>query len=356
MKRNLVFKAGKKAYQQLRDGQLRADDVKVVAGAAGGPKWLMLAEMDRFLFGEWLPQRKEELYLLGSSIGAWRFAMYTMAEPLKGLNNFLASYVGQSYSERPTPQEIADTMTGLLSDQLTPSVLDEILQHPTYRLNVMAVRCRHLLSSDKSVPLTAGLVISAAANALSRRTLRLFYERTLFHHPEFDPPFFGSDGQKTHRVPLQKENIADALFASGSIPFVVPGQDQIQGAPKGIYRDGGMIDYHMDLAYNIDEGIVLFPHFTPRVIPGWFDKSLPWRKPSPRNMERTLLIAPSEDFIKSLPNNKIPDRRDFTTYAGRNEARKVYWEAVLGETEALRDELVEALHGNKLKDWVEPWL
>lgn len=355
MTRNLVFKAGQKVYQQLKDGGLKADDIAVVAGAAGGPKWLMLAEMDRFLFGEWLPARQRDVFLLGSSIGAWRFAVYTRQDPLVGLESFLRSYIDQSYRENPTPAEIATTMTAVLANHLNASTIAEILNHPTYRLNIMAVRCRHLLAAERRGPLTAGLVLSAAANAVSRRGLRYFYERTLFHHPNTAPPFFGRDGQTTHRVPLSEENLTDALFASGSIPLVVPGQNQIQGAPKGIYRDGGMIDYHMDLAYNIDEGLVLFPHFTPRVVPGWFDKSLPWRKPSQRNMARTLLIAPSEAFIKTLPHGKIPDRRDFTSYAGRNEARKVYWEAVLGETERLRDELVEALHGNKLKDWVEPW-
>ena len=36
-------------------------------------------------------------------------------------------------------------------------------------------------------------------------------------------------------------------MASGSIPIVMKRVRNISCAPKGIYRDGGLIDYHFDL-------------------------------------------------------------------------------------------------------------
>ncbi len=55
------------------------------------------------------------------------------------------------------------------------------------------------------------------------------------------------------------------------------GVRDLPGAGPGTYRDGGLLDYHLDLPYE-DRGVVLYPHFTDKVIPGWFDKGLPWRR------------------------------------------------------------------------------
>jgi len=63
MKEKLVFLAGARALEKVRDGGLNSGDVKVVAGAAGGPKWLILGQLDRFLFGEWFQGRIDPLFL-----------------------------------------------------------------------------------------------------------------------------------------------------------------------------------------------------------------------------------------------------------------------------------------------------
>ena len=60
--------AGKKAYKKIKDSGLTPDDVKVVAGAAGGPKWLVLANLDRALFGHWFKDRKKPLFTIGALV------------------------------------------------------------------------------------------------------------------------------------------------------------------------------------------------------------------------------------------------------------------------------------------------
>ncbi len=52
--RSLALLAGPDAMAILRERGLRAEDVDVVPGASGGPKWLVLEGLDRFLFGELL--------------------------------------------------------------------------------------------------------------------------------------------------------------------------------------------------------------------------------------------------------------------------------------------------------------
>ena len=51
---NLVFLAGRKAYTIIKEKGLHPEMVKVIAGAAGGPKWLVLNHLDRYIFSTWL--------------------------------------------------------------------------------------------------------------------------------------------------------------------------------------------------------------------------------------------------------------------------------------------------------------
>ena len=88
MKDKLVFLAGERALKRVRENGLNPGDVKIVAGAAGGPKWLILGQLDRFLFGQWFAGRTDPLFLLGSSIGSWRFAAVSRKEPVAALDRF----------------------------------------------------------------------------------------------------------------------------------------------------------------------------------------------------------------------------------------------------------------------------
>ena len=62
---------------------------------------------------------------------------------------------------------------------------------------------------------------------------------------------------------------------------ILEGIANIPRAPTGIYWDGGIIDYHLHLPYHQAKGLVLYPHFTDRIVPGWLDKAMPWRRASP---------------------------------------------------------------------------
>jgi hypothetical protein len=58
--------AGPKARLHIEQHGLRPQDVGVVPGAAGGPKGLILGPLDRFIFGEWLPQSSQPVHLVGA--------------------------------------------------------------------------------------------------------------------------------------------------------------------------------------------------------------------------------------------------------------------------------------------------
>jgi hypothetical protein len=134
------------------------------------------------------------------------------------------------------------------------------------------------------------------------------------------------------------------------------GVSNIDGARPGIYRDGGMIDYHMDLPYRLsDEEIVLMPHYTDHIIPGWLDKKLPWRKPAAVNMANVVMIAPTKEFVQQLPNAKIPDRSDFKQYFQKDRERFAAWNNVVEMCRPPAEAFMELVESGRIRDKIQPF-
>jgi hypothetical protein len=160
------------------------------------------------------------------------------------------------------------------------------------------------------------------------------------------------------KTPLNEMNLKYALLASGSIPLVMSGIKDIPNAPGGIYRDGGLLDYHPhpDITFTKDDRIVLFPHYMERVIPGWMDKKLGWRKPSQYNMDNVLLVSPSRKFIENLPYKKIPDRNDFYLFKGRQNDRIAYWNSVVEKSKQLGEEFLDTVGSGNIRYMIKPMI
>jgi len=352
----LTVLAGSRALSRIKSEGFRPDMFDIIAGAAGGPKWLVLNHLDRVIFPAWSVNRTKPVYFIGSSIGAWRFAAATQKEPLAAIDRFQTAYIHQRYSLNPDRAEIARETSHVLDCLLGENGIQEILSHPCFRLNILAVRCQWPTAGDQKCLLGPGLATAFGANLIHRRLLKFFFERTLFYDARNKPPFFNMPGFTLHRVPLIEPSLKQALLASGAIPWLMSGIQNIPGAPKGTYRDGGTLDYHLDIPFseNLDDGLVLFPHYLDRIIPGWFDKKLIRRKPAARHMRDVLLISPSRTFVQSLPYGKIPDKKDFWTFKGRDPERIAYWTAVVDQSRRLSDALHSLLATNRLADVVQP--
>jgi hypothetical protein len=119
-----------------------------------------------------------------------------------------------------------------------------------------------------------------------------------------------------------------------------------------MFWDGGVLDYHLDLDFGPGDGLILYPHFYGHIVPGWFDKSLPWRRGG-AHTDRMLLLAPSPEFVRSLPGGKIPDRSDFYDLTSDQRIRR--WEDTLAASEALGQALRELVVTGAIADAVQPW-
>lgn len=353
---NLVFIAGKKAFEIIQDEGLKPDRISVVAGAAGGPKWLVLRHLDSAVFLEWFRDRRSPLFLIGSSIGAWRFAGQCMADARSSMTDFESAYIHQAYAGKPSPGAVSRESIRIQEAFLKNRGPVEILGNPYLRLNFMAVRSKGPAASDNRIPLVTALLISAMGNMFHRSSLRIFFERALFYDDRDIPPFFHLPGFPVHRIPLTPENLPKALLASGSIPLVMSGVKDIPNSPSGVYRDGGVIDYHMDIPFsNVSDTLTLFPHYMDRIIPGWLDKQLYWRKPRAHHMENVVLMAPSPAFIDKLPYRKIPDRNDFYRFANRDSERFAYWHKVADASRILADDFMETVSSGNIRKRLRPW-
>ncbi len=343
--------AGPTALARVHREGIQSASFNTIVGASGGPKWFVLYGLDRYLFGEFFANRETPLVTLGSSAGAWRLSCLGLRDPLGGIDRLAKHYSGQRYSERPDVAEISREAERLLDIVLGEEGAQEIASHPSVRVNIVADRSRGLVSSEQPKVLAAGLAVSGLSNLVSRRLLGLSFQRVVFHGGPLTPSVGSLDEFSTQFVRLRENNVRKALLASGSIPLVLKGVTDIPGAPDGVYRDGGITDYHFDLPFHQGEGLVLYPHFYSHFIPGWFDKPLPWRSADPLHFHNVLVLAPSREFVRQLPYGKIPDRKDFETMD--YDTRAAYWQNVLTASAALADEFAEMVRTGEGLDRIQ---
>ena len=168
---SLSFKAGAGALASIRRHGFDVGSIGTIAGASGGAKWLVLSQLDRAILSDVVPRLEGPVHLIGSSIGSWRFACYAQSDPLAAIDRFEEAYLGQTYSDNPDIHEITAKSREILRYVLGADGVDEILANPTLRMHVMAVRSRHVMASEKRVPLALALVMAAVLNAASRKTL-----------------------------------------------------------------------------------------------------------------------------------------------------------------------------------------
>ncbi|MDH5500456.1 MAG: patatin-like phospholipase family protein, partial [Gammaproteobacteria bacterium] len=86
--KGLTFKAGPAAFADIKKRGFAAERIGTLAGASGGAKWLVLSQVDRVIIERLLPRLSGPVHLIGSSIGAWRFACYGQLDPLRAIERF----------------------------------------------------------------------------------------------------------------------------------------------------------------------------------------------------------------------------------------------------------------------------
>ncbi len=364
--RALHIHAGPVARQHIEKYGLQAGDINTIPAAAGGPKGLILGPLDRYIFGQWLPQSTQSVHLVGASIGAWRMATACLTDPVAALERLEHDYIHQHYhlqagNQPPTPAQVSALFSQNLQAFYAGRV-SEVLQHARYKLHILTSRGRHILGRENRWRTPLGYLGAYVTNALHRKAMGAWLERVVFSSTQARLPF-ASDDYRTRQLPLSEASFMPALQASCSIPFVLQAVHNIAGAPPGAYWDGGMTDYHLHLNYpgapdaaesiagndhltitEARKGLVLYPHFQKSLVPGWLDKHLPWRHKATPFLDNMVLLAPNPEWVKTLPNGKLPDRVDFTHYGADLGGRVKAWRSATQASAQLVDEFEAWLH------------
>jgi len=344
--------AGPRARAHIAAHGLQPADVRVIPGAAGGPKGLVLGPLDRFVFGEWLAASSQPVDLVGASIGAWRMATACLDDPVAAFHRLEHDYIHQDYAvppgkKRPTADHVSErfgeSLRGFYGGRLA-----QVLGHARYRLHIVTSRGRHVLGREHAVGTPLGYLGAFLTNAVNRRAMGAWLERVVFSTDGAALPF-GTGDYRTRQVALSEANFSAALQASCSIPFVLRAIQDIPGGPRGAYWDGGITDYHLHLDYPRHHagagqgGIVLYPHFQKAVVPGWLDKGLKWRHGATGFLDDMVVLAPDPAWVARLPNGKLPDRNDFAFYGTDLAARVKAWNAATAASAQLADEFAQWL-------------
>lgn len=330
--------AGPTAMKVLQQQGLKPEIFSAMLGASGGPKWFALFGLDCYLFGEFFANRKLPLHLIGSSAGAFRFAALTQSQPVAAIARLAHHYSRVTYSANPSSAEISDKGLAMVDTVLGSEGASEILNNPTFHPHFITAKTNGLLAFEHKLPQLMGLTKSYLMNRVKRGNLAKQYQRVIFT-PKTDALQLNDPAKiSTTEVLLTEANLIDALLASGSIPMLLKGVKDITGAPRGTYRDGGIIDYHFDFKVKVkgqDDALVLFPHFSGAPRAGWFDKSLK-RTPLASSYDNVIMLSPTKAFVEMLPFGKIPDREDFSKLDPKT--RFDYWDEVLEKSKLLAKE------------------
>lgn len=356
--KSITIRAGKRAKRIIAEKGLSPDLFRIMPAASGGPKWIILYQLDKVLF-PWLLNRRADnpLHTVSSSIGAWRMTCLANDDPIAALKRFKHHYFNFPFSEYDGPKDITENSYTVLAHIADGHYADQVLQNPKVFSHYLVNLSRGLFHSESKAVLVPSLLILAAANFVSRKAIGLGFKRALFHDPRQKPPFYNANEMPIVHVPLSKDNLMDAIVATSTIPVVMTGVKDIANGPKGTYRDGGLTDYHFDMDFlghrydtpnqpipEDDDRLVIYPHFMDRIHPGWFDKYRPSRRPHPKHLDDMVFIAPNEDWVKTLPGEKIPDRKDFETLTW--EKRLMRWESVITQSKIMAEEFNQWIHSS----------
>ena len=351
---DIRVKAGEKAFEVIRDNGFDFDQVRVYAGPAVGPRWLVASGFDLTMIEKGLLGRTFPALLTGASAGAFRLAAWLQPEPEKSYRNLMAAYIGADYRRGDGPRQLCGEMQKVIDSYLDSDALPFALANKRYRLALVTARAMNLAASEIKPIQRLGVGLAFLGNALSASLLRWFYEQVVFYYSPIPPKFCLGKDFRGRTIPLNAANFKAAVLASGAIPLVIAGVRNIFSAPTGVYRDGGLFQYHYNQDYGVKDGeFVLFFHHQEALVPGWLDKKLKYRRTPPSYLENSVMVFPTDEFVSRLPEGKVPERDDVVALMDEPDMRKQRWREAVRLSAGLGEDFLELVESGRIRQAVE---
>jgi hypothetical protein len=347
----LRYRAGPGALRLLRERGLCAEVVGAVSAPASGPRWLAMVGLDQALLASGvLDGTGDRQLLVGASAGAWRMLTMACPDPAASHRRLVHGYLGQVFTREDTARTVSDAYRRMWAEILTPDDVEHAAHHPHLDLGVHVARVRGpmAVTAGPRWVQAVGMTLAGGLCVASARAAPLVYERILLSTRSWD------DGPRCagRVVPLTSDNLVDAIMASGTVPLYMEPVDLGLG---GACVDGGLGDYHLNQTYvEGDQRLSLFLHFQKPILPAWFDRYRPSRRPSPESTRQVLQVYPSDQFVASLPGGRLPDRGDFLRLMDAPEERMRRWGQAVAASEQLGEQFLDDVATGRIPDLVEP--
>lgn len=346
----LRYRAGARALRRVRERGFSLADVRGFVLPATGPRWLVAAGFDRALIGAGFAASngRPRTLLMGASAGAWRSLALAAADPGRAQRALIDVYCRQRFRRGDGAARVSFAYRELLGEVFSDADLRHALEHPTFDLAMTVVRARRWGAQWARARMFAHLAGAAALNLVFRDATQWFFERVVFHSPRVHELLATFRGE---RVPLTLDNLRGAALASGTVPMYMEPVLDLAGAGPGGYLDGGLADYHVNQPLCCGEGVVLMFSHQARIVPGWFDKSLAWRKAV--GCDDVLLVHPDPAWVASLPGARVPTRDDFFEFEHAPDERTARWLEVATRSEQLGEAFERDLSAGRIADEIE---
>jgi hypothetical protein len=313
------------------------------------------AGFDRALIERgWLAGGNGRMLLFGASVGGWRALAFASRNPHGTHAKLVEAYCALRFVENDDPATISESFRRLLREVFADDDLVQALSHDCFDLAITTARMRGVRGRSD---LRWTLLAAALLNLASSRAIGKFFERVIFVSSSSvdslgSPSLVG--GLQGRRYALTIENVRDVALATGTVPVYMAPVHNIAGTPGGLYLDGALCDYHWNQNLEIRDGVaILFLH-QGRIIPGWLDKHVLWRRASGRSVSDVLLVYPDREFVRSLPGGRLPSRDDFFRYVHEPERRIAMWRDVVARSAALGARFLEDATSGAIASRVQP--
>ena len=294
---------------------------------------------------------KSEKWLIGGSTGGMRSLAFVSSLLLdQDLTSKMKDHYCEMYYKHGDTADVLHPMMLTMFNIVSPDkVLEECLAHDTFKIAIMVSELRYPFSLLPMLLLRPFLVLVVLMHFMLPTLIEtLFFQRLCFFSGDNPPPFLDSD-ESVQFCNLTVKNSKQVLHATTSMPLISKPCRYIDGIGPGVYFDGGITDFYLNMKIENAHGLLLgdLDPSAP-IYRSALDQFLPWTRHLPEHyFEQVSVVRPTKEFVKSLGSSSLPSVKDWFSneYIKNPEKRKKIWNLVydLSHKHWFRDSFCEYL-------------
>mmetsp|Transcript_30529 Transcript_30529/g.67662 ORF Transcript_30529/g.67662 Transcript_30529/m.67662 type:complete len:412 (+) Transcript_30529:154-1389(+) len=305
------------------------DYFSVYAGGASGPRSFVTMGFDK-QFSKLVDSGAitGDKWLLGGSTAALRFcALISGLISRKNISYELKEHFAKMvYKPGDTPKTLAPMMEALFLKVLPPHLADKVLRHPSLHLCIMVTQLRPAYQNLPEWQLKALFGLFLGANVVTPASLKLLQRRLCFYTGPHPPPFITPADEVTC-LPLTSQNVYQVLHATTCLPFMSERCEYIAGVGSGLFFDGALSDYHLNLASTPEYPLLLLGDGPGPAFKQTLWDAYTWRRAPSQYRRNVTVLYPTQQFVECLEAGKLPTVFDYFSkqYIADPPLRQRHW-------------------------------